>query len=73
VRFWKIRIRAGRRRNTYAIRWTVAGQEFHNSFTTKAHAESRLAELRTAARKGEAFDVETGLPISEVQQHNDRS
>ena len=73
VRFWKIRARAGSRRTTYAIRWTVAGQEFHKSFTTKAHAESRLAELRTAARKGEAFDVDTGLPVSEVQQRNDRT
>ncbi len=73
VRFWKIRTQVGKRKTTYAIRWTVAGREFHKSLTTKAHAESRLAELRTAARKGEAFDVETGQPVSEVQQRTDRS
>ena len=73
VRFWDIRVRAGKRRTRYAVRWVVAGREFHRSFTTKAHAESRLSELRTAARKGEAFDVETGLPVSEARQRNDRS
>jgi integrase len=73
VRFWKIRTQVGKRKTTYAIRWTVGGQEFHKSLATKAQAESRLAELRTAARKGEAFDIDTGLPVSEVQQRDDRS
>jgi integrase len=73
VRFWKIRTYQGSRKTTYSVRWTVSGRELHETYGTKAHAESRLAELRTAARKGEAFDVETGLPVSEVEQHADRS
>ena len=73
VRFWKIRTRPGKRRTMYSVRWTVAGQEFHKTYATKAHAESRLAELRTTARKGEAFDVETGLPVSELEQQSDRT
>ena len=61
VRFWKIRTYKGKRGRTYAVRWTVAGREFHQSYETSALADSRLAELRTFAREGVAFDVETGL------------
>ncbi len=68
VRFWKIRIYKGKRGRTHAVRWTVAGQEFHQAYETSALAESRLAELRTFAREGVAFDVETGLPVPEVRQ-----
>jgi integrase len=67
VRFWKIRVRPGKRKTMYSIRWTVAGEEFHQTYGTKALAESRLAELRTSARKGEAFDVKTGLPVTELE------
>src|SRR5262249_17899320 len=38
------------------------------TFKTKALAESRLAELRTYARKGVPFDVATGLPVPEARQ-----
>ena len=46
VRFWKIRRYKGKRGRTYAVRWTVAGREFHQSYETSALADSRLAELR---------------------------
>jgi integrase len=49
---------------TYRLRWSVAGQRQSKSFATKALADSRRAELVTAARRGEAFDVETGWPVS---------
>src|SRR5690348_7686866 len=68
VRFWKIRTYKGKRGQTYAVRWKVGGQEHHETYQTKAHAESRLAELRSYARQGVAFDVTTGLPISEVKK-----
>ena len=68
VRFWKIRVYKGKRGRTYAVRWTVAGEEFHQSFTTSTLADSRLAELRTFARYGTAFDTETGFPVPEVRQ-----
>src|SRR5260370_29305415 len=68
VRFWKIRIYKGKRGRTHAVRWTVAGQEFHQAYETTALAESPLAELRTFAREGVAFDVETGPPAPALRQ-----
>lgn len=68
VRFWKIRVYKGKRGRTYSVRWTVAGEEFHDTYGTSTLAESRLAELRTYARNGIAFDVTTGLPVTEIQQ-----
>src|ERR1022692_3239929 len=68
VRFWKIRVYKGKRGRTYAVRWTVAGQEFHQTYGTSALADCRLAELRTFARNGVAFDVVSGLPVQEIRQ-----
>jgi integrase len=73
VRFWAIRPYKGKRRTTYAIRWAVAGREFHKAYGTKAHAQSRQAELRAAAARGEAFDIETGLPVAELAKLSVRS
>ena len=68
VRFWKIRTYKGKRGRTYTVRWTVAGQEFDETYARENLAESRLAELRTFAREGTAFDMETGLPVPEVRK-----
>jgi integrase len=68
VRFWKIRSYKGKRGQTYAVRWTVAGHEHRETYQTKGHADSRLAELRTYARQGVAFDVATGLPAVEARK-----
>jgi hypothetical protein len=68
VHFWKIRSYKGKRGKTYTVRWTVAGVTHPETFKTQALADSRLAELRTYARNGVAFDVTTGLPVPEVRQ-----
>jgi integrase len=68
VRLWKVRSYKGARGQTYTVRWTVAGRTHPETFTTRTLAEGRLAELRTYARKGVAFDVATGLPVPEVRQ-----
>ena len=68
VHFWKIRSYKGKRGKTYTVRWTVAGVTHPETFKTQALADSRLAELRTHARNGVAFDVTTGLPVPEVRQ-----
>ena len=68
VHFWKIRPYKGRRGRTYTVRWTVAGTSHPETFKTLALAESRLAELRTYARNGVAFDVGTGLPVPQIRQ-----
>jgi integrase len=73
VRIWAIRPYQGKRKTTYGVRWTVAGQQFRQTFDTKAHAHARQAELRAAAGRGEAFDTDTGLPASEQTRANHRS
>ncbi|SHN46435.1 tyrosine-type recombinase/integrase [Cryptosporangium aurantiacum] len=64
VRIWKTLVRKGKRKTTYWVRWIVAGRERWEPFTTKGLAESFRSELLAAARKGEAFNVATGLPVS---------
>jgi integrase len=72
VRFWKIETRKGKG-TTYRVRWVVAGRPFGESFLTTALAESFRAKLITAARNGEGFDTETGLPDSMMRKLRDVS
>ena len=72
VRFWKIEARKGKG-TTYRVRWIVAGRPFGESFLTMALAESFRAKLITAARNGEGFDTETGLPDSMMRKLRDVS
>ncbi|MFI1440923.1 tyrosine-type recombinase/integrase [Streptomyces fructofermentans] len=66
VRVWKInQVRS--KRAPCQLRWIVAGKVKTASFSTVALAESRRSELWQAMRRGEAFDVDTGLPESELR------
>ncbi|MFI0962933.1 tyrosine-type recombinase/integrase [Streptomyces sp. NPDC021080] len=66
VRVWKInQVRS--KRAPYQLRWIIAGKVKTASFSTVALAESRRSELWQAMRRGEAFDVDTGLPESELR------
>ncbi|MFJ3501305.1 tyrosine-type recombinase/integrase [Streptomyces sp. NPDC090135] len=66
VRVWKVsQVRS--KKAPYQLRWKVAGRVKTASFATVTLAESRRSELWQAMRKGEAFDVETGLPESELR------
>ncbi|WAL76381.1 site-specific integrase [Kitasatospora sp. YST-16] len=67
VQFWEHRHRPDRKK-PYMVRWTVAGREFSESFLTKTQADGRKAELITAARAGEPFNVDRGLPLSELRK-----
>lgn len=69
VRIWKINEIVGKTRTTYQVRWKVAGRPKANTknFATRRLAESRHAELLAAARRGEAFDVQTGVPVAELR------
>ena len=63
VRFWEVR-----RRKTatasWEVRWIVAGKHCSRSRRTKGLADAFLADLRAAARRGESFDTDSGLPDS---------
>jgi integrase len=72
VRFWKIEIRP-KRRAPYRVRWVVAGRTCTESFVKKPLADAFRAQLIAASTKGEAFDVETGLPVSLIRKRTDVS
>ncbi len=69
VRFWEIKtLKSGKRR--YGVRWVTGPQRHSRYYETKALANSRRSELMQAARRGEAFDIDSGLPASELKQRN---
>jgi integrase len=68
---WKRKDSPGvRRSKPYRLRWKVAGRRFEVYFRTKALANSERAKLVHAANEGEAFDTETGRPVSELRVKN---
>jgi len=71
VRIWAIRKRDYRK--PYQLRWRVGVRPHSESFLTLGLAESRRAQLITAAREGEPFDVDSGLPKSLVSKERDIS
>ncbi|MBA0054039.1 site-specific integrase [Streptomyces sp. AJS327] len=71
VKIWAIRKRDYQK--PYQVRWKVGFRPHAESFLTLGLAESRRAQLVTAARAGEPFDVDTGLPKSLVMKDRDIS
>jgi hypothetical protein len=67
VRFWDIRVRKDRRK-PYEVRWVVGAQKKSSSYVTRGLADNFRAKLMRAARKGEAFDTESGLPESMLKE-----
>ena len=72
VRFWTIQHKKTRRR-PYGVRWITEGQEHSEWFTLKTQADNRRSDLMQAARRGEPFDVVSGLPESEYRERNAKS
>jgi integrase len=64
VRIWKTEVYQGKKATSYYVRWRVAGKKWREPFGGSALAESFRSQLVTAARKGEAFYVDTGRPVS---------
>ena len=62
VKFWAIRPGKAKTKRTYEVRWKVGPVPHSRSLTNRAQADNFLSELRQAARKGEPFDTDTGLP-----------
>ncbi len=73
VKFWDIRRNKSSKTPSYEIRWKVGGREKSKTLRAKALAESFLSDLRQAAKRGEAFDVDTGLPESMVKAKDART
>ena len=68
VRLWEIRPNKTARIATYTVRWTVAGREKSATLAKKAQAERHRSRLMQAADRGEAFDVDSGLPDSMARE-----
>ena len=64
VRIYKREVYRGKKWTTYYVRWKVGAKEFREPFRNKAQSESFRADLMAAARKGEAFSLTSGRPVS---------
>ncbi|WP_424887437.1 tyrosine-type recombinase/integrase [Streptomyces sp. XH2] len=64
VKVWKIGTRKQARGTTYTVRWTLDGKEWRAPFVTRALADAFRSELVSATRRGEAFSLTTGRPVS---------
>ncbi|MFD9715875.1 tyrosine-type recombinase/integrase [Streptomyces sp. NPDC059076] len=64
VRIYGIEQRQRANGHTYKVVWKVAAKKHSKTYPTKALADARRSELMTAAKRGEAFSLGTGLPIS---------
>ncbi|MFF4275009.1 tyrosine-type recombinase/integrase [Streptomyces sp. NPDC001536] len=66
IRLWKV-AKVNRKARPYQLRWVVGGKVSSATFATSALAENRRSELRQAMRRGEAFEIASGQPESEVR------
>ncbi|MFB4288979.1 tyrosine-type recombinase/integrase [Nonomuraea sp. ATR24] len=73
VKFWTITRNESSKTPSFVVRWKVGGRQKSKTLRTKALAESLLSDLRQAAKRGEPFDMETGLPLSMLQAKSART
>ncbi|MGX1490318.1 tyrosine-type recombinase/integrase [Streptomyces tendae] len=64
VKIWKTAVYKGKRKTTHTVRWELEGKEWRAPFDTKALADAFRSELVSATRRGEAFSLATGRPVS---------
>ncbi len=64
VKFWGVRRNKSSTKPSYEVRWVVAGREKSRTRRDKGTGRNFMSELRQAAKRGESFDVATGLPES---------
>lgn len=74
IRIWDIQDRTNRTEavRPWVLRWKVDGAERSRAFKTKTEADHIRARLLVAARDGEPFDRDTGLPVSWQPKPADR-
>ncbi|MEV0971392.1 tyrosine-type recombinase/integrase [Microtetraspora glauca] len=73
VKLWAITRNESSKTPSYVVRWKVGGRPRSKTLRTKALAENLLSDLRQAAKRGEPFDMETGLPLSMLQAKSART
>lgn len=66
VRVWSTRKSKGAKGTRYQVRWRAGGKIRSRTLSTAKLADSFRSELITATRRGEPFDMTTGLPLSAV-------
>ncbi len=64
VRVYRTEVYKGAKVTTYKVRWKTAHRPWKEGFRNAALADSFRSCLLTAARKGEAFSLATGRPVS---------
>jgi hypothetical protein len=64
VRVYRTDVYKGTKVTTYRVRWKTGHRLWREGFRNAALADSFRSFLLTAARKGEAFSLTTGRPVS---------
>lgn len=64
VRVYKTDVYRGTRVCSHRVRWKAGTHEWRRAFRSAAQADVFRGELLAAARKGEAFSLATGEPVS---------
>jgi site-specific recombinase XerC len=64
VRVYQTEVYKGAKVTTHKVRWKTAHRLWKEGFRNAALADSFRSSLLTAARKGEAFSLSTGRPVS---------
>ena len=64
VRVYKTEVYKGKKVTTYKVRWKTGPKPRKESFRNAAQADSFRSSLMIAAKKGEAFSITTGHPVS---------
>ncbi|MCG5216507.1 site-specific integrase [Streptosporangium soli] len=64
VRVYKTEIYRGQKATTYYVRWKVGGKLWRKPFRNAAQADTYRGEIQSAARRGDAFSLVTGEPVS---------
>jgi integrase len=64
VRMYRTEVYKGAKVTTYRVRWKTGHRLWREGFRNAALADSFRSSLLTAARKGEAFNLVTGRPVS---------
>ncbi|MFF9311118.1 site-specific integrase [Streptomyces sp. NPDC014748] len=66
IRVYSLEVRRDRPKS-FRVRWLVGERKHSKSYKLKAQADGRRSEIMAAVRRGEQFDEETGLPVSELR------